>query len=248
MSSSGHKTVFVAGAGGAVGRVHCRLLLEHGWRVFGSTRSAETAAALAGLGVEPVIVDVFDEAAVIEAVVAAKPDVVSHQLTDLPKSFDPATLAPALERNARVRERGTAHLVKAAVLARVKRVVAQSIAFAYAPGPRPYLEDAPLDVRATDAVVARTARAVETLEALVLGGPFEGVVLRFGHFYGPRTWFSLPPGDGSVHVHAAADAACRALTKGVPGTYNVAEDDGFVSIARAVEQLGWDPAFRTAPP
>ena len=246
MRAAHDRTVFVAGASGVVGRVLCRLLVADGWRVAGSTRSSERASGLAAIGVEPVVVDVFDAPALQRAVTAARPRAVVHQLTDLPDRFDPADRAAALERNARVREAGTRHLVEACAAAGVERVVCQSLAFAYAPGPGPHAEDDALNLGAADPVAARTAKAVDAMERLVLGGPFEGVVLRYGRFYGPGTWFAAPPADCAVHVDAAADAARRALTHGAPGIYNIAEPGGTVAIAKALQQFGWDPAFRAA--
>ena len=84
-----NKKVFVAGAGGVIGRRLCPLLVRDGWSVTGTTRSAEKASALRAMGVTPVIVDVFDEKALLDIVCAAQPDVVVHQLTDLPPALDP---------------------------------------------------------------------------------------------------------------------------------------------------------------
>lgn len=238
------RTVFLAGAGGAIGRVLCRLLVADGFRVFGTTRRAETADWLRTAGVEPFIVDVFDAAAIHAAVGTAAPQAVMHQLTDLPKEADASLLRDALPRNARVREVGTRHLVEACAAARVQHVIAQSIAFAYAPSPKPVREDAPLDLQATDPAAAVTARAVAAMEAMVLAGPFRGVVLRYGRLYGPGTWTMTPPAEAPVHVDAAADAARRALTRGAAGIYNVAEPDGTVSVDKAVRELAWDPGFR----
>ncbi|HEY9227688.1 MAG TPA: NAD(P)-dependent oxidoreductase [Gemmatimonadaceae bacterium] len=232
------KTVFVAGASGAVGRVLCQLLTADGWRVVGTTRSTARAAALETIGVEPAIADVFDRDALFRVVGAAKPSVVVHQLTDLPKERDAERLAAALPHNARLREVGTEHLVDATIAAGAKRLVAQSVAFNYAPGPRPYREEAPLETSAT---------ALAHLEQLVLGGPFEGIVLRYGRFYGPRTWYDQPTGEAPVHVDAAADAARRAVTVGEPGIYNIAEDDGTVSSEKAKRVLGWRSSFRMTP-
>jgi len=173
---------------------------------------------------------------------------VIHQLTDLPKHLPAEGLKEALARNARLREVGTKNLFDACVAAGVRHVIAQSVAFAYAPGQPPFTEDAPLNVNASDPVAARTARAVQTLERLVLSGPFRGVVLRYGRFYGPGTWASAPPAGVAVHVEAAADAARLALRRGDAGIYNVAEPDGSVSIVKAVGQLGWSPAFRVRDP
>lgn len=228
--------VFVAGASGAIGRVLCRLLIEDGWRVVGATRSPSTASELEHFGVEPVVVDVFDRDALIRAVDSAAPQVLVHQLTDLPKVFSPASLAAARARNARIREVGTDNLIAAATLAGARRIVAQSVAFAYAPGPRPHAEEAPLDLGAWSAVAK--------LEALVLGSGLEGLVLRYGRLYGPRTWFDVPSGEAPVHVDAAADAARRAVTHGRPGIYNVAEDDGVVTTAMARAEFGWSAGFR----
>jgi nucleoside-diphosphate-sugar epimerase len=130
---SAASTVFLAGAAGVVGRRLCPLLLEDGWRVVGTTRSTEKAEMLRTLGVEPVVVDVFDAAALRIAIAQSGASAVIHQLTDLPQLRDPASMAAALGRNARLRELGTRNLVAAALAAGVKRFVAQSIAFAYAP-------------------------------------------------------------------------------------------------------------------
>lgn len=241
---SGGQRVFVAGASGVIGRVLCPMLVADGWQVTGSTRHAGRADALARQGVVPAVVDVFVAAQVHEAIARARPAALVHLVTDLPDRWDPAAREEVLEGNARVREQGTRHLVDACAAAGVECVVAQSIAFVYAPGPEPHDESAPLDVEAADPVTARTAGAVGVLEDLVLSGPFRGVVLRFGQLYGPGTWTSIPPRGAPVHVEAAADAARRALRLGEPGTYNVAEEDGAVSSARAMAQLGWRPTFR----
>jgi len=236
------RRVFVAGASGAIGRRLCRLLVNEGWSVIGTTRSPEKAPMLLELGVEPVIVDVFDDARLVDVVRNAEPEVVVHQLTDLPPALDPTKMAEALVRNARLRELGTRNLVAAAVAAGAKRMVAQSLAFVYAPGPMPYREDAPLCL--DDPLYGETARAVASLEQQVLGAPLTGIVLRYGKLYGPGTGFDLPASGGPVHVDDAADAARRALTRGETGAYNIAEDDGAVAITKAADALGWVPGFR----
>ena len=93
-----------------------------------------------------------------------------------------------------------------------------------------------------------TARGVASLERQTLGGPFEGLVLRYGKLYGPGTGFDTPAAGGPLHVDAAADAARRAVTRGAPGVYNVAEEDGTVSSAKAARELGWHPDFRIRNP
>jgi nucleoside-diphosphate-sugar epimerase len=89
---------------------------------------------------------------------------------------------------------------------------------------------------------------VATLERLVTETPgIDGIVLRYGRLYGPGTWAERPDGAGFVHVDAAAHAACLAITRGAPGIYNIAEDDGAVAIAKARRELGFDPAYRRPP-
>lgn len=242
MESERKGTILVAGAAGAIGRRLCPLLVADGWSVAGTTRSPGKAPLLRGLGVEPVIVDVFEGAMLSDILRTLKPEIVIHQLTDLPPGLDPARMPEARARNARLREIGTRNLAAAAAAAGARRMVAQSVAFAYAPGPMPYLEDAPLNV--DDPVAGTTARGVASLERQVLEGPFEGIVLRYGKLYGPGTGFDAPPPGGPAHVDAAADAARRAVRQGAPGIYNIAEEDGTVSSAKARAALGWKPDFR----
>ncbi|MCC7275097.1 MAG: NAD(P)-dependent oxidoreductase [Alphaproteobacteria bacterium] len=230
--------LFLAGAASAIGRRLVPLLRADGWRIVGTTRSPAKAAELEGMGVAPVVVDVFDAAALAAAVARVRPAIVVHQLTDLAGILDPAGREEALARNARLREVGTRNLVAAAVAAGARRLVAQSIAFAYAPGPLPYREDAPLNVAAPGGGSV-SARGVASLEAQVLAAPLEGVVLRYGRLYGPGTGVDAPAGAAPVHVDAAAEAARLAVGKGVPGIYNVAEDDGTVDSGKAKALLGW---------
>ena len=236
--------VFIAGASGAIGRPLCRLLVDDGWAVVGTTRSPDRAAALQEIGVIPVVVDVFDGPTLRRIVAESGADVIIHQLTDLPPALDPTKMAEARVRNARVREVGTRNLLVAAVASGVKRMVAQSIAFAYAPGPMPYDEAWPLNVAATDDASAVTARAAASLEQQVLGAPLVGIVLRYGRLYGPGTGFDNRPRGGPLHVDAAADAARRAITRGMPGVYNVAENDGTLSTLKAERELEWRSSFR----
>lgn len=236
MATENHRTVFVAGATGAIGQVLCRLLVQDGWQVVGSTRSMENAERLRQMGVQPAIVDVYDRDALIEAVCSAKPDVVVHQLTDLPKEFSAEAMAAARVRNARIREVGTEHLVAAALASGAKRIVAQSIAFAYVQNAQPCTEEAPLDGAAYPSVIR--------LEQLVLGSGLEAIVLRYGRLYGPNTWTMLPPEQAPVHVDAAADAARFAMTHGETGIYNIVENDDAVLSAKARQCLKWNPDFR----
>ena len=169
------------------------------------------------------------------------PDVVIHQLTDLPRTLDTSARPAEFEANARLRIEGTKNLMAAASVVGVRRVVAQSIAFAYAPGPGARVETDPLDV---DGARAATVRAVVSLEEQVLDTPgIDGVVLRYGRLYGRGTWYAAATGPGALHVDAAAHAALLAVTTG-RGIYNIAEDDGAVSSEKAKRELGFDAGFR----
>jgi len=103
--------VFLAGASGAIGRRLAPLLLENGWRAFGSTRSVDKAAELKKAGVEPIVVDVFDADALRNHLYEIRPDVVIHQLTDLPHALEASKMTTALARNACLRDVGTHNLV-----------------------------------------------------------------------------------------------------------------------------------------
>ncbi len=237
------KRVFLAGATGAIGRRMLPLLREAGYEVTGTTRVASKAAELRAAGITPAIVDVFDAAALGAAMLAARPDVVVHQLTDLPQGLKPELMAEGLIRNARVRIEGTRNLVEAALRAGARRFIAQSIAFVYAPGREPHDESDPLNSPAEEPW-RTTMEGVVTLERLTTSsGGFDGLVLRYGMFYGPGTGFEAV-GKPAVHVDAAAQAAMLAIVRGTPGIYNIAEDDGAVSIAKARRELGWDPGFK----
>jgi nucleoside-diphosphate-sugar epimerase len=220
------------------------LLREARYEVTGTTRVASKAEELRAAGITPAVVDVYDRAALKVAMRAARPDVVVHQLTDLPPGLKAELMAEGLIRSARVRIEGTRNLVDAALGAGVRRLVAQSIAFVYAPGREPHDESDPLNSPAEEPW-RTTMEGVVTLERLATTtSGLDGLVLRYGMFYGPGTGFETAPGKPAVQVDAAAQAAVLAIARGAPGIYNVAEDDGAVSIARARRELGWDPNFR----
>jgi nucleoside-diphosphate-sugar epimerase len=210
---------------------------------LGTTRSADKKVMLERLGAAAVVVDVLDAALLAAVVNEAKPEVIIHQLTDLPDTLDPAAMAEALARTARVRVAGTRNLMDALRANGTQRVIAQSLAFVYAPGSEPHREEDALDTRPDAAV---TVEGVLSLERAVTGtAAIAGIVLRYGRLYGPGTWSDTPT-PPPAHVDAAAQAAVLAITRGAPGIYNIAEDDGAVSIAKAQAQLGFDPAFRAA--
>ncbi|MDP9899322.1 NAD-dependent epimerase/dehydratase family protein [Variovorax ginsengisoli] len=238
------RTVFLAGASGVIGAPLARMLVAGGWRVHGSTRSLDRAKALRDMGVSPVVVDVFDASALAEAVSAVRPDVVVHQLTDLPAQRTPQAMVGALERNARLRKEGTRHLVAAALAAGCTRMVAQSIAWAYAPGPLPHAEDDPLDI-AAQGERATTVEAVCVLESAVLQtAGLSGTVLRYGKLYGPGTWSMAPSADLPLHVDDAARAAFLAVEHPqATGVFNLSEPDPQITCERAARLLGWAPGL-----
>jgi nucleoside-diphosphate-sugar epimerase len=238
------KSIFLAGASGVIGRRLAPMLVEAGYRVTGTTRSPERAESLRRAGVKPVVVDVFDAVALRSAVADAAPEVVIHQLTDLVLFTDAATRPEALERNAHIRTQGTANLVAAALMAGARRLIAQSISFVYAPGPEPHRESDVLNN--ADPRFKRSVEGIVALEREVTKTPgIDGIVLRYGWFYGPGSGADKLRARGSVHVDAAAHAALLAVERGRPGIYNIAEDDGTVSIEKARSEFGFDPAFRS---
>jgi nucleoside-diphosphate-sugar epimerase len=240
--------IFLAGAAGAVGRRLTPLLCAAGHHVVGTTRSEAKAVALRRLGAEPVIVDVFDADALAHAVAVAAPNVVIHQLTDLPVGLDPAAMSDAVRRNARIRREGTANPVRAALDAGVRRLVAQSIAWGYRPGTPPYDEAAPLDTAAMGDRSISVGGVIALEEQVLNAPPMTGVVLRYGQLYGPGTGVDAPRGASPVHVDAAAHAALLAVTSTVSGIFNIAEPGGQVGTAKAQAQLGWHAGFRLEMP
>jgi len=238
-----NKRIFLAGASGAIGRELAPLLVAGGWQVLGTTRSVAKLPMLRELGIEGAVADVFDSARLRKTIADFQPWAVIHQLTDLPYALESSKMADALIRNARLRQEGTSNLVEAATLAGAKRLIAQSIAFIYADGSLPHKEEDPL-LADTHPTYGGTATGVKSLEHQVLSAALEGIVLRYGLLYGPGTGFDAPIAPGSVHVSAAAKAAELAVTRGQPGIYNIAENDGSVTTERATQILGWDSNWR----
>ncbi|MFM0337145.1 NAD-dependent epimerase/dehydratase family protein [Paraburkholderia fungorum] len=237
--------VFLAGATGAIGTALIPLLIDAGLSVYGSTRSAQRAKMLEDAGVIPVVVDVFDAQTLANELARIRPQSVIHQLTDLPRGLDPSRMAQAVVNNARIRNEGTRHLVKAAAAAGCSRLVAQSIAWAYRPGTLPYVESSPLDV---DAAAPRSisVQGVVALEKWVLESTaLTGTVLRYGQIYGPGTGADAPSGASPLHVQAAAIAALLALQRSPGGVYNIAEDHAEVSSEKARRELGWSASMRS---
>jgi 2-alkyl-3-oxoalkanoate reductase len=236
--------VFVAGASGVIGRPLTRQLAAAGHEVTGMTRRPDRAEEIRAAGAAAAVCDVFDRPALAEAVAAARPEVVVHQLTALPAAFD--FRKPDLyQATNRVRTVGTRNLLAASREAGVRRIVAQSIAFVYAPvGEWVKDEDAPL-VTEAPGPFGEALEAVWSLERQVLGGAVaEGLVLRYGFFYGPGTAYAgngyfadqvrrrrLPIVGGGhgvfsfVHVDDAASATVAAVARGGSGIYNICDDE-----------------------
>ncbi|MDX8477639.1 NAD(P)-dependent oxidoreductase [Mesorhizobium sp. VK24D] len=236
--------IFLAGGSGAIGRRLVPQLLEAGHQVTATTRRAAKAAELRALGADAVVVDVFDAAGLRAAVTAAKPEIVVHQLTDLPPGLDPALMGEAIMANARVRDEGTRNLVEAAKAAGARRLIAQSIAWVYAPGPKPHAETDPLDSGA-EGGRGISVGGVIALERQVLEAPMTGIVLHYGHLYGPGTGAETAA-DPAVHVDAAAYAALLAVERGSQGAVNLAEPGTYLTTGKAVSELGWRADFRMA--
>ncbi|MGC9544084.1 NAD-dependent epimerase/dehydratase family protein [Streptomyces sp. UG1] len=231
--------VLVAGATGVIGHPLVGALRARGHEVSALVRDASRAPEADRV----VVADALDREAVLSAVSAARPEAVVHQLSALRLLRDDPPAAFA--QTARLRTEGTANLVEAARAAGARRLVAQSIAFAAAPGGAPVLdEDAPLYVDAPDPGWAATVRAVAELERLVSGSGLAGVVLRYGTLYGPGTAYArdggtglrvlagklpLPEGGAGItsflHVDDAVQAAVAAVESEATGVFHVTDDD-----------------------
>ncbi|HME87739.1 MAG TPA: NAD(P)-dependent oxidoreductase [Chthoniobacterales bacterium] len=247
--------IFVAGGTGAIGRPLIAELLAQGHALVALTRSSEKAQALAEQGIEPAVADVFNPDAVKAVVRRAQPEVVIEQLTALPKTYTRQSMNAAATLNTRIRFEGGANVLAAAQAAGARRYVRQSVAFYAIPGPGLADEDTPLAVSASPAIAAGV-REITELEHRLLGNPnIEGIVLRYGFFYGPGTWFN-PDGDVArqvqqqqfpivgngegvwswLHIEDAAIATVAAADQGNPGIYLIANDQPL-----AVRE--WLPAF-----
>jgi nucleoside-diphosphate-sugar epimerase len=250
--------VFVAGATGAIGRPLVSRLVAAGHEVTGTTRSERSAEAVRAAGARAAIVDALDADALREAVEQAAPEAIVHQLTALPERFNPRKRG-LYDATNRIRREGTRNLLDAARAAGVRRVVCQSIAFAYAPAAEPAVmdEEAPLNLDAPPPF-SEGMRVIAEMERAVLDAELEGLVLRYGWFYGPGTYYgeggSLASdvrkrrfpvvGSGSglfsfIHTDDAAEATVAAVERGAPGVYNVVDDE-------PAALRDWVPAYAEA--
>jgi 2-alkyl-3-oxoalkanoate reductase len=233
--------VFVAGATGAIGQPLIAELIRKGHTVTGMTQSEDGAERLRAQGAEAVVVNGFDAAAVEAALRGSGAEVVIDELTALPKN--PADMDKAAAGDAKLRLEGGGHLHQAAAALGVRRYIQQSSGFFLKAGVGLADESEGLAIDASPAV-ADSAKTYTTLEARVLApGAVEGVALRYGFFYGPKTWYNpdgasaedvrkqrtplIGQGQGVwswVHIEDAAIATVAALTA-EPGIYHVVDDD-----------------------
>ena len=180
--------IFLAGASGVIGQRLVPRLVQAGHVVGGLTRSPSKTEVLIHLGAEPILCDVFDREALIQAVRDFKPDVVLNELTDLPD--DAAQITKLADLNARIRTEGNQNLIEAARQSGSPKILAQSVAWRLPDGP--------------------DALAVAELERSVLAEG--GVVLRYGQFYGPGTYDEQqPPAEPRVQIDRAAERTVEAL-------------------------------------
>jgi nucleoside-diphosphate-sugar epimerase len=238
--------VFVAGATGAIGRQLVPRLVAAGHEVHGMTRSASKQAMLREMGAVPVVADALAPDQVAEAVARAKPEAIVHELTAIGE-VNPRHLDRDFAMTNRLRTEGTDNLLSAGQAVGVRRFIAQGVAgydaYARTGGPIKTEED-PLDPLPPRAM-RDTAAAIRHLEQAVLGAErTEGIVLRYGVFYGPGT--SLAPGEEQfelirkrklplvgdaggvwsfIHVADAAEATLAAVERGSRGVYNIVDDD-----------------------
>ena len=264
--------IFLAGATGALGRQLLPRLVERGHEVTGMTRSESKQQLVRDLGGRPVVADALDPESVAQAVAAAEPEAIVHQLTAIPHALDMRHFARDFAQTNRLRTEGTDHLLAAGRAVGARRFVAQSYApaiYARAGGPVKS-EDDPLEESPPDQVRA-TVDAIRHVERAVTGASWtEGVALRYGAFYGPGTNFSLGP-EGTfveairkrqlplvgkaggvwsfIHIEDAAEATVSAIEGRGRGIYNVVDDepatvaDWLPAAAQAVEA----PAPRRVP-
>jgi nucleoside-diphosphate-sugar epimerase len=238
--------IFVAGATGAIGRRLIPLLVQAGHSVVGMTRSPGKASSLRAAGAEAVVANALDDSAVMAAVREAAPEVVVHELTALPALLDFRKIEQQFAQTNRLRTEGTDHLLAAALEFGVRRFVAQSFAgwpYARRGGPVKTEDDA-LDA-CPPAALRATLKAIGHLETAVISAQgVEGIVLRYGGFYGPGSSMGeggalldqvrhrrvpiVGKGEGIwslIHIDDAARATLAAVERGAPEVYNVVDDE-----------------------
>jgi len=233
--------IFVAGATGAIGSRLVPQLVAHGHQVTATTKSAHKIEALRALGARPVLVDGLDAVAVGEAVARAEPEAIIHQMTSLAGTADLRHFDRWFAGTNQLRTRGAQHLLAAARASGVRRFVAQSYTgwTNSRDGAPVKTEDDPFDPSPA-AAQRETLAAIRFLEKAVLEAPLDGLVLRYGNFYGPGASDGLVDlvrrrkmpiiGDGAgvwswTHLDDAAGATVAALEAGLRGVYNATDDE-----------------------
>jgi nucleoside-diphosphate-sugar epimerase len=233
--------VFVAGASGAIGQPLLAELVRRGHEVTAMTRSVESAKKLADLGAKAVELSAYDAEGVAQGLRASGAEVVIDELTALPP--DPAQMKDYAAGDRKLRLEGGGNLYRAAPANGVRRYIQQASGFFLKASGDLATEADGLRIDASPGVAASSQMYTE-LEARVLqAGPMEGVSLRYGFFYGPKTWYNpdgavaehvrrqenpiIGEGQGVwswVHIDDAALATVEALTI-PPGIYNIVDDD-----------------------
>jgi nucleoside-diphosphate-sugar epimerase len=247
--------IFLAGATGAIGKRLVPQLIANGHHVTATTRRAANVEALRALGAEPVVVDGLDAVAVGEAVARSEPEAIIHQMTALAGTPDMKHFDRWFATTNELRTRGTEHLLAAAQAARVERFIAQSYTnwTNIRDGGGIKTEDDPFDPNPPKQQ-SETLAAIRFLEQAVLAAPLQGIILRYGNFYGPGASESLVElvkkrkmplvGDGGgvwswIHLDDAAAAAVAAVERGKRGVYNIVDDE-------PVKVATWLPALAEA--
>lgn len=238
--------IFLTGATGAIGRPLLQRLLAAGHEVVATTRDARKAAGLRAAGAEAVIVDGLDAAAVMEAVVRARPEVIVHEMTSIPRALNLRRFDEQFAATNRLRTIGLENLIAAGRAARSRSIIAQSFAGwpTSSEGGPAASEEEPLETDPPKSM-SRTLEAIRHLESTVAPlADTTGVVLRYGSLYGPGTSVSRDGesvamvkkrqfpivGAGNavwsfVHVDDAAAATQLAIERGPGGIYNIVDDD-----------------------
>lgn len=246
--------ILIVGATGAIGRSLLNLLADSGHDIYGITQSQEKAHLLVEQGAKPIILNVLEREAVFAAMDRIRPEIVINMLTNLPKEYSPEAMRKAVELDAKIRLEGGKYLQAFAETYGTRRFITQSNGFWYKPGEGLADENTSLAFQATTGIAAGTRVCAEIENRLLQSKKIEGVVLRFGIFYGPGTWYhatgtigeqirrrQLPIiGDGKgvwsfVHIEDAASAIASAF-QCPSGIYNIVDD-------QPIAMHDWLPAF-----
>lgn len=246
--------IFIAGATGAIGKQIIKHLLKEGHEVFAMVHSQPVEPTLESQRIKTILADALDEQAVFEAVSHAKPEIVINMLTALPKTYTPESMQAAASRDQQIRRKGGANLQAAAQAAHVRRYIIQSSAYWYVPGPGLADEDTPFAFESPPSIASGSRMHADLEQALFEAQELEHVILRYGFFYGPGTWFakdgnmadqvrnqSFPLVENAhglwnfVHVEDAAQATIASFDCS-PGIYNINDDN-------PSEMSIWLPAY-----